>query len=150
MCLPLDYLDNASLHEIAALPLDELTLLMQRLNEACETQDRRKKVLAAALKLRFGETARQLLNQEGKDTGTVRFREDNALIVAQFRKKVEWDQGILSDIWNQYPEIHPTIKCSYSVEEKHYGALPEETQKILEKARSVKVAGYDFTIKEEK
>lgn len=147
MCIPLTYLDEAPLREIADLPLNEFKLLMQRLKEACDTQDRRKKVLNEALKIRFGGLAADLLHQEGKDTGTVRFREHNALIVVQFRKKVEWDQAALQTILEQHPELQPTIKRSYAVEEKQYGSLPEDTQKILATARAVKVAGYDFSIK---
>ncbi|GHS91898.1 hypothetical protein AGMMS49949_03060 [Alphaproteobacteria bacterium] len=101
------------------------------------------------MKLRFGETAQALLNQEGKDTGTVRFTEKDATIVANFRKKVDWDQQKLSDVFEKYPEIRPEIKCTYSVEEKRYGQLPAEFRNLLDPARFVKIASYEFTLKTE-
>lgn len=146
MEISLNYLDEDPLREIANLPLVELTGLAERLKTAGEVQDRRKKVLAAALKGRFGGTASDLLHREGKDVGTVRFEEGEALIVAQFRKKVEWDQEALAHVLSAHPELKQTIKCSYSVEERQYGTLPESQKALFAEARTVKVAGCEFSI----
>lgn len=146
LSVSLNFLDTATLRDIAELPLDELNFLMNRLKQAGETQEKRKKVLSEALKMRFGGTAADRLHQAGKDTGTVRFKEGKATIVAQFRKKVEWDQDLLSQLASEFPA---EVKCQYSVDEKTYEAMSEEQKQQFNTARTIKVAGYEFTIKEE-
>ena len=146
MFVSLNFLDTATLRDVAELPLKELSFLVTRLKQAGETQDKRKKTLTEALKMRFGGAAADRLHQAGKDTGTVRFKEGKATIVAQFRKKVEWDQDVLSQLASEFPA---EVKCQYSVDEKAYEALSAEDQQRFQSARTVKVAGYEFSIKEE-
>jgi hypothetical protein len=144
MCIALGLLDESSVQEISNLPIQDLQALAARLKEAIETQDRRKKVLNEALRLRFESTAKAILNQEGKDTGTARFQEGNTTIVANFRKKVDWDQDKLAKILAEHPEYKNEIKCVLSLEERKYNNWPENLQEIFEPARSVKVSGYEF------
>lgn len=146
LSVSLNFLDTATLRDVSELPLEELSFLMNRLKQAGETQDRRKKTLTEALKMRFGGTAADRLHQAGKDTGTVRFKEGDMTIVAQFRKKVEWDQNILAQLASEFPA---EVKCQYSFDEKAFEALSEEQKQRFNMARTVKIAGYEFTIKEE-
>ena len=146
MMIPLGFLDEATLQDISALPIHDLRQLLSRLKEAIETQDKRRKILTEALKLRFGVTARTLLNQDGKDTGTIRFQEDGCTVTSTFRKKVDWDQDGLARVLKESPQLRDHIRVTLSVEEKVFSQLSEEFQKLLEPARSVKVGGYDFTI----
>ena len=145
MCVPLGFLDEARIHDIAALPVKDLHDLATRLKEASETQRRRERALTAAFRLKFGETAQELLNRKGQDTGTVKFTRDDATITATFRKKVEWDSERLARLAEEFPEA---VKCAYSVDEKTYEAMPEEQRRRFREARTVKVAGYEFTIEE--
>lgn len=145
MFVSLNFLDTATLRDVSELPLEELSFLMNRLKQAGETQDRRKKTLTEALKMRFGGTAADRLHQTGKDTGTVRFKEGDTTIVAQFRKKVDWDQHILAQLASEFPA---EVKCLYAVDEKTYEALSEEQKERFNEARTVKIAGYEFSIKE--
>jgi hypothetical protein len=144
MCIALGLLDESSVQEISNLPIQDLQALSARLKEAIETQDKRKKVLNEAMRLRFEGPARAMLNQEGKDTGTVRLQEGNMTIVANFRKKVDWDQEVLAKILAEHPEYKADVKCALSLEERKYNNWPESLQKIFEPARSVKISGYDF------
>jgi hypothetical protein len=102
-------------------------------------------VLNEAMRIRFESTAKAILNQEGKDTGTARFQEGNTTVVANFRKKVDWDQAELSEILDKHPEYKNEVKCVLSLEERKYNNWPESLQKIFDPARSVKVSGYDFS-----
>jgi hypothetical protein len=145
MCIALGLLDESSVQEISNLPIQDLQALAARLKEAIETQDKRKKVLNEALRLRFEVTAKAMLNQEGKDTGTVRLQEGNTTVVANFRKKVEWDQETLTSILAEHPEYKADVKCVLSLEERKYNNWPENLQKIFEPARSVKISGYEFS-----
>lgn len=149
MPIPLSFLDEASVADISSLRMDELSDLSARLQRVLETQERRKRVLAEALRSRFGEKARELLNADGKDTGTTRFWEQGTQVIAQFRKKVEWDQEALHRILKAHPEFRDAAKATLSIEEKRYSSWPAEVQKIFEPARSVKVASCDFSLKTE-
>jgi hypothetical protein len=144
MCIALGLLDESSVQEISNLPIQDLQALAARLKEAIETQDRRRKVLNEALRLRFEGTAKAMLNQEGKDTGTVRLQEGNTTIVANFRKKVDWDQEVLAKILAEHPEYKADVKCALSLEERKYNNWPKNLQEIFEPARSVKISGYEF------
>ncbi|MDR1208330.1 MAG: hypothetical protein LBJ89_03185 [Holosporales bacterium] len=145
MCIALGLLDESSVQEISNLPIQDLQALAARLREAIETQDKRKKVLNEAMRLRFEGPAKAMLNQEGKDTGTVRIQEGNTTVIANFRKKVDWDQDMLARILAEHPEHKADIKCMMSLEERKYNNWPEHLQKMFEPARSVKVSSYDFS-----
>jgi hypothetical protein len=145
MFIPLGLLDESSVQDISNLPIQDLQALASRLKEAIETQERRKRVLNEAMRLRFEDKARQVLNQEGRDTGTARFQEGNTTIIANFRKKVDWDQETLAKILDEHPEYKAEVKCVMSLEERKYNNWPECLQKIFEPARLVKVSGYDFS-----
>lgn len=145
MCVPLGFLDEARIPDIAALPVKDLHDLAIRLKETGETQKCRERVLSAAFRLKFGETAQELLHRKGQDTGTVKFTRDHATITATFRKKVEWNSECLARLAAEFPD---SVKCAYSVDEKTYEAMPEEQKIRFQEARTVKIAGYEFTIKE--
>ena len=147
--MPLNFLDKASAHEIAVLGVEDLFDLSTRLKEVCYTQDRRKRVFAEGLRLRFGERARRCLNEDGKDAGTTRFLDGNRTIVANFRKKVDWDQKILRELLQANLELLSVAKIEVSIEERKYNSLSERLQKELEPARTVKISSYDFSFKEE-
>jgi hypothetical protein len=53
MCIALGLLDESSVQEISNLPIQDLQALAARLKEAIDTQERRKKVLNEAMRLRF-------------------------------------------------------------------------------------------------
>ncbi|MDR1551818.1 MAG: hypothetical protein LBS14_04040 [Holosporaceae bacterium] len=145
MNIPLNFLDEASVQEVSGLNIEEMAELAKRLKETIDTQDRRRKILNEAMRLRFEDTARAILNQEGKDTGTARFQEGNTTVVANFRKKVDWDQDELARILDEHPEYKPEVKCVVSLEERKYNNWPASLQQIFEAARTVKVSGYDFS-----
>jgi hypothetical protein len=145
MNIPLNFLDDASAREVSNLSIRDLQTLAARLKEAIETQDRCRKVLNEAMRLRFEDTARAKLNQEGKDTGTVRFQEGNTTVIANFRKRVDWEQEELARILAEHPEYKTDVKCVLSLEERKYNNWPISIQKIFEPARSVKIGGYEFS-----
>jgi hypothetical protein len=145
MYIPLGLLDESSVQEISNLPIQDLQALAARLKEAIDTQERRRKVFNEALKIRFEGTARAILNQEGKDTGTARFQEGNTIVVANFRKKVDWDQDKLARILEEHPEYKPEVKCVLSLDERKYNNWPKNLQEIFEPARTVKISGEEFS-----
>jgi hypothetical protein len=115
MCIALGLLDESSVQEISNLPIQDLQALAARLKEAIETQERRKKVLNEALRLRFDGTAKAMLNQEGKDTGTVRLHAGDTTTVAYFRTQVDWDQEVVAKILAEHPEYKVDVKCALSL-----------------------------------
>jgi hypothetical protein len=144
MNIPLNFLDDSSIQEVSGLNIEELSDLAKRLKEAIYTQDRRKRILNEAMKLRFEDTARAILNQDGKDTGTVRIQDGNTTIIANFRKRVDWDEHELMKILAEHPEYKSEVKCALSLDERKYNNFSKDLQAIFEPARSVKISGYEF------
>lgn len=141
MCVPLGFLDEARIPDIAALLVKDLHDWTIRLKETGETQKCRERALSAAFRLKFGETAQELLHRKGQDTGTVKFTRDHATITATFCKKVEGDSEYLARLAAEFPD---SVKCTYSVDEKTYEAMPEEQKIRFREARTVKRTGYEF------
>jgi hypothetical protein len=148
MSVPLNFLDDSSIQEVSGLNIEELSDLAKRLKEAIDTQDRRKRVLNEAMRLRFEDTARAILNQEGKDTGTARFQEGDTTIIANFRKRVDWDENELMKILAEHPEYKTEVKRALSIDERKYNNFSKDLQEIFEPARSVKVSSYEFSFKD--
>ena len=84
--------------DITKLPADQLALLQDDATAALEAAKRIKDWLDGAIALRYAEQAAGLRQQQGKDTGTVRFEDGDVTVVAELPKKVEWDQVALGQL----------------------------------------------------
>lgn len=93
MCVPLGFLDEARIPDIAALSVKDLHDWTIRLKETGETQKCRERALSAAFRLKFGETAQELLHRKGQDTGTVKFNarpcNDHSDVSQESRRRFE-------------------------------------------------------------
>jgi hypothetical protein len=81
---------------IAALPAAVLALLQADAEEAVTSARHLADWLNGALALRYGDRAAAARRAEGRDTGTVRFEDDDVTVIADLPKKVTWDQGRLA------------------------------------------------------
>ena len=84
--------------EIAALPAAVLALLQEEAEEAAKAARSLADWLNGAIALRYGDRAAAARRAEGKDTGTVRFDDDEVTVIADLPKKVEWDQAELATL----------------------------------------------------
>jgi hypothetical protein len=98
--MPSDRSNRPRLEDISAMPAGEITklpakhlaLLQDDASAALETAKCVKDRLDGAIALRYAEQAAVLRQQQGKDTGTVRFEDGDVTVVTDLPKKVEWDQ----------------------------------------------------------
>ena len=84
--------------EIAALPAAVLALLQEEAEEAAKAARSLADWLNGAIALRYGDRAAAARRAEGKDTGTVRFDDDEVTVIADLPKKVDWDQAELGSM----------------------------------------------------
>ena len=73
--------------EITKLPAEQLALLQDDAGAALESAKRIKDWLDGAIALRYAAQAAALRQQQGKDTGTVRFEDDDFIVVADLPKQ---------------------------------------------------------------
>ncbi len=84
----LDDIRKLPLGEIAALPADQLALLLEDAEAAFLTAKNLKEWLEGAIALRYRDRAASARSAENKDTGTVRFDDGPVTVVADLPKRV--------------------------------------------------------------
>lgn len=84
--------------EIAASPAAVLALLQDEAEEASRAARHLADWLNGAIALRYGDRAAAARRAEGKDTGAVRFDDDEVMVIADLPKKVDWDQAELATL----------------------------------------------------
>lgn len=128
--------------EIAALPPEELAMLVDDLKAAAQMQRADADLLLAALTRRYGERAAKARLDGGRDAGTVRLEDGAFVVVCGAPKNVAWDQKKLRAVWDRIAaaEDDPAqyIDVEYSVPEARYAALPEAMRAPFTECRSVK------------
>lgn len=136
--------------ELEHLPITELDNLMRRINAARETVRHYEQILQSALDKRFGDLARQLRQQAGKTTGTVRFTQDGYVVIADLPKKIEYDQKKLKEAvealrnWGETPEDY--VSAEIKVSEAKYNAWPPSVRQLFEPARTLKTGKPSFKL----
>ena len=75
-----------------------LALLQEEAEEAAKAARHLADWLNGAIALRYGDRAAAARRAEGKDTGTVRFDDDEVTVIADLSKKVDWDQAELATL----------------------------------------------------
>lgn len=149
--IPFCFLDEAKTEDISKLSIADLLSLQARLSSVLAEAKRHKTILDNALELKFSSRAKEALQADGRDTGTVHFVDDNYAITADMPKKVVWDQNKLSELIHKIPEKDRKqyIKTSYSIDERKYVAWPETLKQFFSDARTVQLGKAKFSIKEE-
>jgi hypothetical protein len=91
---------------------------------------------------RWGERARNLRHDAGKDTGVIHFDDGDVRITADLPKKVDWDQARLAEITRRIAESgddpRQYVEIAYRVSETKFNAWPEALKSAFEVARTVR------------
>lgn len=128
--------------EIAQMPVDLLAILQREVDERLKRAKAAKASLDGALTVRYAARAEEARRTAGKDTGTVRLDDGDFTVVADLRKRVDWDQEQLAAMVERIraagddPEQY--VDLSYRVPERKYAAWPEAIRKGFEPARTVR------------
>ena len=132
---------------------NDLTLLHNRRQEVKDKIDdlsRELKVINNSLQQMVEDQARIKLAEKGKDFGQVTIESGDHKVTVDFRKRVEWDQELLTTLLNQMnPEDarhYATIK--YSVSESKFQNATPEIKAALSEARTVYPQSISVDIKE--
>lgn len=136
--------------EIASFPVEMLVALQVGINAASDQLAAISNHFDAALDARYSVRAGDERRVHGKDTGTIRFRDDDVEVIADLPKRVDWDQSQLAtlierirasgDDPNDYVDI--TIK----VPERKYSAWPDTIRSAFEPARTVRTGKPTFRL----
>ena len=142
---------DMQIDDIMTLPLSELDLIKQELEEAINDLDAYKDKLDDALNMRFMRKTQQLLNKDGRDSGTVHFEEEEYEVTVNLPKKVVWDQEKLAAIIQDIPQTERDkyIDTIYKIHEQHYLMYcPLHLRDKLDQAREVTTTKPKFKFKE--
>lgn len=135
--MQLGELINASVPEVAALPVSVHAALA---NEYAELQARTKRIgttLDAALEMAYG----------GKnEPGTSHVERDGYDVKVQTGKRVDWDKDMLYGIFDELGDGADYIEWNPNVPEARYVSAPLSIKKKLDPARTVKLAKSKITI----
>lgn len=135
---------------VAALPPGQLMLLLEDADSAIEAARTAKAWLDGALGLKYGERATAALAAAGKDSGTIRFDDDDVTVVVETPKKVEWNQPKLAALVSLMIESGdaPTeyIDITYRVPERKYAAWSSRIRSAFEGARTVRTGKPSFRL----
>src|SRR4051794_33672667 len=90
-----EHIRDLEVKEIAQLSAPELACLQDDLAAQKASLRHIEDKLDAALDRRYGTRARQCRAEANKDTGTVRFVDNDFTVIADLPKRVKWDQAKL-------------------------------------------------------
>jgi hypothetical protein len=98
--------------QVAGLPIDQISLLLEDVAEQKAQTKRLDEKLSAALNLKYAKRAAELRREAGKDTGTVTIQEDGYIVRADLPKAVEWSEFGLREVersWSKWASRSTSI-----------------------------------------
>lgn len=143
-------LGKLPLGQIAALPVEELAMLLEDVEALASNAKKAKDLLGAALTTRYGNAAQAKRQEQGKDCGTVRIDDGPYQVVCDLPKRPKWDQAGLQhaisiiESWGSDPREFVTLEIK--VPERSYTAWPSEIRKVFEPARTVETGKPSFEL----
>jgi hypothetical protein len=136
--------------EVAALPIEQIALLLEDVAELKATAKRSDDHLHAAMRVRFADKAAEVRKEKGTDTGTVRLKDGEYTVLADLPKKVVWDQDGLGQVERQLSDmgepIADYISVKREVSERSYGAWPASLRKMFDPHRTLDVGKPTFKL----
>lgn len=129
-----------TINSISSLSINDLVSLKMEIETRYNEAKQQKEMLEEALEVRYLNKAKSLLADNGQNTGTIHFLEENYTISATVPKKVNWDQGKMECIIRgmTYEQRAQYIDITYKVhEQKFLTHCPPTIRQQLETAREV-------------
>jgi hypothetical protein len=147
----LDSIMCMGMADIAALPVEEIALLLDDLREQQDRLVRQKERLEDALDLKYDARASAARGAAGKATGTVRFQDGDFVVIADLPKRVKWDQTRLAEAveiirrdWNDDPAQY--IRTELKAAEAAYSTWPAAIRQLFEPARTLETSKPTYRI----
>lgn len=147
----IDDIPAMPLGDIAALPPDQLALLIEEAAGALDRARRLKDRLHGALDLKYGARACAARATGSKAIGAVRFQDGDFVVIADLPKRVRWDQTRLAEAvetirrdWNDDPEQY--VRSELKVAETAYASWPAAIRRLFDPARTVETGKPTYRI----
>ena len=137
--------------DFLSMPLQDLFKYREDLKSQIQALKDKQAVLNDDLAIRFGNTARNKLADDGKDYGSVTLHEHGYKVKVSLRQKVTWDQdGLVQTFMNDLSEDDAKhyAKITYGVDERKYNSAPPAIKDKLQKHRTVQLMSTSIDITE--
>ena len=146
-----EHIRDLPIEAIAQLSAPELACLLDDLDTQKASLRLLEEKLDGALDRRYGPRAKQRRAEENKDTGTVRFVDNDFTIIADLPKRVKWDQGklahavdIIRTSWGDNPADY--VKTKLDVSEAAFANWPRPVRELFIPARTVETGRPTYRI----
>ena len=133
------------------MPMQDVFKYREELKQQMQVLKDKQSLLNEELSIRFGNTARNKLNDDGKDYGSVTLNEQGYKVKVTLRQKVTWDQqGLASTLLNMDQEdARHYARITYAIDERKYNNAPPVIKGKLQEHRTVELTGTTVDITED-
>ena len=124
------------------MPIADVFRHKEDIKNQLEVLKKRQADMNEKLALRFGNEAREKLNNDNKDYGSTTLNEDGFKVKVTLRQKVTWNQdGLVQTFMNDLSEDDAKhyAKITYGVDERKYNSAPPAIKDKLQKHRTVQL-----------
>ena len=146
-----EHIRDLPLEEIAQLSAPEFACLLDDLDAQKASMRNIEEKLDAALDRRYAQRAKQCRAEANKDTGTVRFVDNDFTVIADLPKRVKWDQAklahavdIIRTSWRDDPADY--VKTKLDVSEAAFNNWPRPVRELFIPARTVETGKPTYRI----
>jgi hypothetical protein len=143
-------LPELSVSQLAALPQQQLQEFDLSLNLLATWIKQSRDRLNTALEQRYGEQARQSLQESGRDFGVTHIDDGALQVTYELPKRVSWDQQRLAEMAERIAaageNVADFIDVEYSVSESRFKNWPATLREQFEPARTVKPGKAGFRL----
>jgi hypothetical protein len=137
--------------DFQTMPMTDVFRYREEMKQQLEHIKNKQAEMNKQLELRFGNYAREKLNNENKDFGSTTLNEDGYKVKVTLRQKVTWDQdGLVQSFMNDMSEDDAKhyAKITYGIDERKYNSAPPAIKEKLQKHRTVQLMGTSIDITE--
>ena len=133
------------------MPLQDLFKYREDLKNQIQALKDKQAHLNDDLAIRFGNTARNKLADDGKDYGSVTLHEHGYKVKVSLRQKVTWDQeGLAQSLMDMdQDDARHYAKITYGIDERKYNNAPPAIKAKLQEHRTVELTGTSVDITED-
>lgn len=135
--------------DFQTMPIADVFRYREDLKQQLEHIKNKQADMNKQLELRFGNYAREKLNNENKDYGSTTLNEGGFKVKVTLRQKVTWDQdGLVQTFMNDLSEDDAKhyAKITYGVDERKYNSAPPAIKDKLQKHRTVQLMSTSIDI----
>ena len=135
--------------DFQTMPIADVFRYREDLKQQLEHIKNKQADMNKQLELRFGNFAREKLNNDNKDYGSTTLNEGGFKVKVTLRQKVTWDQdGLIQTFMNDLSEDDAKhyAKITYGVDERKYNSAPPAIKDKLQKHRTVQLMSTSIDI----